>query len=182
MARYIAFLRAINVGGHVVKMQRLKALFQALGFMGVETFIASGNVIFHSRSKSAATLETKIEAHLQGELGYEVKTFIRTDAEVREISAHSPFEEAAPSAVSTLYIGLLKNAPTRDAIERLLGANSDVDDFSIHGRQLYWRCRVSSQESAFSGAKLEKLLGMPITLRNANTLRRLAAKCPPARG
>ena len=43
MTRYIAFLRAINVGGHTVKMDQLRALFEELGLSNVETFIASGN-------------------------------------------------------------------------------------------------------------------------------------------
>lgn len=181
MPRYIAFLRAINVGGHIVKMQRLKQLFEQLGLDGVETFIASGNVIFNSRAKSAGALETKIEAHLQRELGYEVKTFIRSDAEVSEIAAHVPFKPLADASEATLYIGLLKSGPAADAIERLLAAQTEVDDFTVHKRELYWRCRVYLHESTFSGAKLEKMLGAPTTLRNVNTLLRLAAKYPPAR-
>ena len=50
MPRFIAFLRAINVGGHNVTMKELRGLFEALGLKSVETFIASGNVIFESRS------------------------------------------------------------------------------------------------------------------------------------
>ena len=84
--RYVAFLRAINVGGrHLVKMDALRRLFEELGFTNVETFIASGNVVFESKSRSAASLEKAIEAHLQKSLGYEVKTFIRSESEVAEI-------------------------------------------------------------------------------------------------
>jgi uncharacterized protein (DUF1697 family) len=65
MTRYFAFLRAINVGGgHVVKMDRLRQLFESLGFSNVETFIASGNVIFESSSRNAKNLEAKIEKAL----------------------------------------------------------------------------------------------------------------------
>ena len=176
MPRYIAFLRAINVGGHVVKMQRLKQLFELLGFADVETFIASGNVIFTSAAKNTATLETKIEGHLQRELGYEVKTFIRSDAELAAIDAEEPFAASADRDASTLYIGMLKAAPAREVEERLLAAQTASDEFRIIGRELYWRCCGLSSDSSFSGAKLEKTLGMPTTLRNANTIRRLAAK------
>jgi len=48
MPRYVALLRGINLGGHTVKMDRLKKLFEELGLKNVETFIASGNVIFES--------------------------------------------------------------------------------------------------------------------------------------
>ena len=82
MPRYIAFLRAINVGGHTVKMDALRELFEALGFEQVETFIASGNVIFETTETDTAALERRIETHLQAALGYAVATFLRSDAEV----------------------------------------------------------------------------------------------------
>lgn len=179
MPRYVAFLRAINVGGHVVKMERLRQLFTKLGFAGVETFIASGNIIFQSAARDAARLEGKIETALESELGYAVKTFLRTDAEVAEIAAHEAFEGARELAKGTLFIGLLKIAPLAADRERLLGACTATDEFHVDGRELYWFCRGKSNESAFPGAKLEKTLGMATTLRNSNTLRRLAAKYPP---
>ena len=179
MPRNIAFLRAINVGGHIVKMQRLKELFQQLGFDGVETFIASGNVIFRSSTKDSAALEEKIEKKLERELGYAVKTFIRSDVEVTQIAAQASLADAQPGA-ETLFIGFLKLAPTREVEQRLLAAQTPVDEFRIAGRELYWRCGGGSNESKFSGPALEKTLAMATTLRNANTVRRLAAKYPPA--
>jgi uncharacterized protein (DUF1697 family) len=76
MSRCIAFLRAINVGGHTAKMDDLRQLFQSLGFSGVETFLASGNVVFEATSRNTKALEKKIEKKLQEALGYEVATFI----------------------------------------------------------------------------------------------------------
>ena len=78
MTKYIAFLRSINVGGHTVKMDHLSKLFKALGFSSVETFIASGNVIFETTAKGTTILEKKIKEHLKKSLGYEVDTFLRT--------------------------------------------------------------------------------------------------------
>jgi uncharacterized protein (DUF1697 family) len=52
MTRYVALLRAINVGDHNVKMAHLRTLFDSLGVSNVETFIASGNVIFDSLAKN----------------------------------------------------------------------------------------------------------------------------------
>ena len=57
MTRYVAFLRAINVGGHIVKMETLRDLFTAHGLAKVETFIASGNVIFESKAAADKKLE-----------------------------------------------------------------------------------------------------------------------------
>src|SRR4028119_1216147 len=88
--RYVAFLRAINVGGRRVKMNHLRKLFEALGFVNVETFIASGNVIFGS-DEDPQILDRKIEDHLRGSLGYEVATFVGTASELENISRNRPF-------------------------------------------------------------------------------------------
>jgi hypothetical protein len=71
--RYIALLRGINVGGHTVKMDRLAKLFEEIGLKNVETFIASGNVIFESASNDADALERKVATHLERSLGYAVR-------------------------------------------------------------------------------------------------------------
>ena len=52
MPQYVAFLRAINVGGHIVKVQDLRRIFESCAFAGVETFIASGNVVFESSERA----------------------------------------------------------------------------------------------------------------------------------
>src|SRR5438093_11101582 len=91
MVRFIAFLRAINVGGHTVKMDDLRRLFESLGCSNPETFIASGNVIFESPVEDVRTLEKSIERHLRTALGYEVATFIRTAPELADIAKFQPF-------------------------------------------------------------------------------------------
>src|SRR5580765_8114539 len=91
MTRLVAFLRAINVGGHTVEMVKLKKLFEQLAFSGVETFIASGNVIFDAPKATPAALEKKIAAHLEKALGYEVGTFLRTPVELAAVLAHRAF-------------------------------------------------------------------------------------------
>jgi uncharacterized protein (DUF1697 family) len=180
MPRYVAFLRAINVGAHIVKMERLCALFEELGFANVETFIASGNVIFESRAKSALALERKIEAHLLEALGYEVMTVVRTDNEVAAIAAHRPFPEAETAAEgAAVYIAFLAAPPNPEAAATLLAHRGAVDEFKIQGREIYWLCRTRFSESAFSGARLEKMLGARTTVRNSSTIRKIAAKYPP---
>ncbi|HEX2091694.1 MAG TPA: DUF1697 domain-containing protein [Longimicrobiaceae bacterium] len=173
MQRYVAFLRAINVGGHTVKMDRLRGLFGELGLAGVETFIASGNVIFETAEGDLQGLERRIERHLRQALGYEVATFIRSASELTAIAAHRPFP-ASETEGALLYVALLPSPPDDEALRRLLAFRSEVDDFHVHGREVYWLCRKKTSESAFSGALLERALGMPATLRNVTTLRKLA--------
>jgi uncharacterized protein (DUF1697 family) len=178
--RYVAFLRAINVGGHVVKMDRLRALFESLKLANVETMIASGNVLFDApAAQRADALEHRIEQHLKKSLGYEVATFLRTPDEIGSIVAHEPF--APDSSAHAIYVAFLKAPLTNDARQKLLGFSNDVDEFSANGREVYWKARAKVSESTFSGAQLEKTLGMPATMRNITTVRKLGAKCAPAR-
>ncbi len=139
MRRYVAFLRAINVGKHQVKMEELRRYFEPLEFSNVSTFIASGNVIFEAH-EPADELEGRIEQHLEQCLGYAVGTFIRDESEIKAIAEHDPFGDDGTS-----YVVLLRQAPDRQTRERIEQLSSDV-------------------------------LRREHTIRNANTLRRLAAR------
>ena len=177
MPKYVAFLRAINVGGHTVKMDQLRTLFEAVGFAGVETFIASGNVIFQSKSTNTASLEKKIEQHLLKVLGYEVRTFVRAIAELAAVANHQPFSEVELKATgNTLLVGFLAGQPSNEAKEKVLRLSGATDAFAINGREVYWLCRTRFGDSAVSGALLEKTLAQRATLRNMNTVVRIAAK------
>lgn len=95
MITYIAFLRGINIGGHRVKMERLRELFSELGFANVRTFIQTGNVFFETPTVKAtdrAALTSNIERHLHQALGYEVPVFLRTIAEVEHALELDPFK------------------------------------------------------------------------------------------
>jgi len=179
MPRYIAFLRAINVGGHTVKMDLLRTSFMSLGFSNVETFIARGNVVFESPAKSAQTLEKKIESHLQKSLGDDVRTFIRSSVEKAVIAQYRPCATSELDAAgNSLYIAVLPAPPRGEAKDTLMAFRTKDDDFHVNGHELCWLYRTKMTESAFTGAILENLLGMPATMRNATTVRKLSAKYP----
>jgi uncharacterized protein (DUF1697 family) len=176
MSRYIAFLRAINVGGHTVKMDVLRQHFATLGFSNVETFIASGNAVFETTAKDTRTLEQKIEKQLRAALGYEVATFIRTGAELKTIANYQPFSPSALKTAQALNVAFLAEAPDTASQQKLLALKSDIDDFHVQGREIYWLCRKKQSESTFSNAVLEKTLGRPSTIRGVSTIQKMAAK------
>lgn len=172
----MAFLRAINVGGHVVKMARLRELFGALGFLEVATVIASGNVLFSARSADRASLERKIERQLQGALGYEVATFLRAPEELADVAAYEPFPGQAPApGVQALSVMFLKAPLAASARNALLALQTSTDEFHVHRREAYWLCQGRISDSKVTGARLERALGGPTTIRNVTTVRKLAA-------
>lgn len=177
MPKYVAFLRAINVGGHLVKMDYLRTLFEGLRFRNVETFIASGNVIFETTARDTRAIEKKIEQHLFKNLGYEVATFVRPVAEVARVAEAKPFSAAELAGNgNTLYVGFLAAAPSQESCNELSKRANKLNDFSVIGREVFWLCRAKFSETDFSGARLEKILKMKTTLRNLNTAKRIAAK------
>lgn len=176
MSKYVAFLRAINVGGHTVKMDILRRLFESLGFASVETFIASGNIIFETKAGNIKTLEKKIETCLKEFLGYEVSAFIRTDAELGEIAKHKPFPQSQLDAAGALNVGFLSDPLDYAGKKKLMSLKTDIDDFNVHGREIYWLCKKKQSESKVSNVVIEKALGVKFTLRGVNTVRKLAEK------
>ncbi len=177
MARYIAFLRAINVGGRIVKMEALQAHFESLGFTDVETFIASGNVIFDAQGKEEA-LRHKIEAPLEAALGHEVTTFLRTPAEVCAVSQFAAFDAALMTSAQALNVAFLHEPLDEIARETLMELRTDIDEFSVNGREVYWLCRKKQSASKFSNALFERKLKVQTTFRGINTVRKLAEKYP----
>ncbi len=174
-SRYVALLAGINLGNRRVKMEVVRAAFTELGFTGVESFIASGNIIFESPPADVVKLEAKIEAGLLEALGYSVNTFLRTPPELADIVAHEPFaadELATPG--HTLTIGFLRRAVESHAASELVGLGTTMDAFHIHGRELYWLCRGKTTDSLVPWPRLSKALGVAATHRNITTVRKLA--------
>jgi uncharacterized protein (DUF1697 family) len=176
MTRYIAFLRAINVGGHTIKMEILRQLFESFGFSEVQTFIASGNVIFGSIAQDPAVLELRISAGLQSALGFDVATFLRTAEELAPIASYQPFPQAELDAAVANNIIFLPGPLDDPAKQKLMKLRTDIDRFSVHAREVYWLCHRKQSQSTFSNAVLEKTLGTKSTIRGVNTILKLAAK------
>jgi uncharacterized protein (DUF1697 family) len=171
--RYIAFLRAINVGGHTVKMDRLRGLFEEMGLRNVETFIASGNVLFDSAAKPPS-LESKIERQLEAALGFPVATFLRTADEVRLLGKFEVFPGAAELPKPHLVqVGFLKAQPAAATLAAIDALCDDVNRFRAVGRELHWHSSDRVTILRLTGPVLERKLGAQVTFRSVNTVRRL---------
>ena len=173
--RYVAFLRAINVGGRNVKMEQLRRIFESIGLTNVETVIASGNVVFDSTSGSGRAIEKKLQAKLEAALGYTVTTYVRSMEELSAIAGHKPFRKAPNTA--TLFIAFAAEEPSSERQEKLLSQQGKTDKLSFRSREIYWLCLTRYSDSKFSGPVLEKILGMPVTVRNVRTVERIAQGC-----
>ena len=177
MAHRVAFLRAVNVGGHTIRMADLRTSFEKVGFEGVATFIASGNVLFDSAEADDEKLERVIERALEADYGYPIETFVRSMGELAAVTERDPFDRKDPASDGrSVYIAFLGRRPTTEAAKRLVALATDDDTFAVVGREAYWLRRGGIGTSRFSAGFLEKTLGMPATLRGLPTITRLLAK------
>jgi uncharacterized protein (DUF1697 family) len=173
MPRYAALLRAINVGGHTVKMDELRKLFESVPLKRVESVIASGNILFDATSTDTLKLESRIEAKLEKALGYEVGTYVRTGPELAAVAALEPFELGADDKVHVVF---LREPLSAAAEQQVLALATSYDDFFVAGREIYWRTRGRSSDSLVKPAAFGRAVGMPGTARNVTTVRKLAEK------
>jgi uncharacterized protein (DUF1697 family) len=173
MTKYIAFLRAINVGGTtLIKMTELKKMFESFGLENVQTYIQTGNVLFESAEKSIASLEEQIEGQLEKAVGKRIQVFVRTLREVVQMAGNCPFD---PKESETAYVVILREKPGRKNIEALMTFCSDADDFAVVGKDAY-NLRRDRDRSIFTNNWIEKILAVPGTTRNLTTIKKLAEK------
>jgi uncharacterized protein (DUF1697 family) len=174
--QYVAFLRAVNVGGNTVKKERLVELFEEVGLDGVETFIASGNVRFCSEEEDIDTLEAEIEAHMVESLGWQADTFVRSVGHLAGILVDRPWADEEPAKGETLSVMFAGRPFTEEERAAVRALDTPTDRFDVLGRELYWFCRIRTSESPVKPAVLAKAAGQPVTSRNLNTIRRLVEK------
>ena len=184
MPRHIALLRGINVGGHRVKMDHLRALFGEMGFTDVATFIASGNVIFDTPSADTRALESQVEGHLESALGFPVATFIRSAPELEHVAERA--REACASVGhdgpdASTYVLFAKDALHADAISTLRELESEYDRFVVEGREAFWLLAGKlSNSPLFKGSAVTRALGdVEHTARNLSSVEKLLARHGP---
>jgi uncharacterized protein (DUF1697 family) len=157
-------------------MQSLRQVFESLGFSKVATFIASGNVVFERTTKETKTLERKIERALKEALGYEVRTFVRGEAELVKIAAYRPFTQSKFDETWHSNIIFLADNLNEKLKQDVNALGTNTDAFEVHGREIYWIRRRKQNGALFSTVPFEKILGPAFTVRGANTIKRIVSK------
>lgn len=164
MIKYIALLRAVNVGGTgKLPMAELKAMCVEAGFAGVQTYIASGNVVFKSAA-SPAEVKAALEGRLLAYAGKPVGAAVRTAEEMAAVLAANPFPDAAPNRTVAIF---LDAQPPADALERATGAKDE--EMRLGAREIYVHYGDGMADS-----KLRIPAAKDGTARNMNTVARLA--------
>jgi uncharacterized protein (DUF1697 family) len=109
MTTYVALLRGIMPMNPNMKGEKLKGVFESLGFKNVSTVIASGNVVFDSPSKNTAELEAKIERELPKRLGFKSTTIIRSREDLMRLVRGNPFKGVKDEKPKYLIVTFFKD-------------------------------------------------------------------------
>lgn len=166
----MAFLRAINVDGRRVAKDELISVFVELGMTDVDTFLASGNVLFTPTPPADAEL---IAAALEDALGYPVPTTVRSSDEVQHIAEHNPFSSEEITAVAGKpQVILLFTPPTDAQRQAVLDRAHPADRLFFDAQEIHWLPPGGISDSAMNLNAISRELG-PITVRTANTMVRL---------
>jgi uncharacterized protein (DUF1697 family) len=163
MTTYIALLRAVNVGGAArLLMSELKAMCVAEGFAKVQTYIASGNVLF-SVNRSEAAVKAALEKRLHVHVGKPVGVVIRTAKEMAAVLEGNPFPRHPAKWTVAVF---LDAAPRPDALASVKGCNDEK--LCLGRREIY-----IAYGSGIAHSRLEIPAARFGTARNINTIARL---------
>jgi uncharacterized protein (DUF1697 family) len=174
MARWVALLRGINVGGNKrVAMADLRELVEALGHDDVETLLQSGNVVFSSAERSGDALAGELTTAIADELGMDVTVLVRSGRELAEVVAANPFPDAVAEP-KNLHAAFVSAAPAKAAVAAIDRSALGNDDFAVGPGVVYLRYTAGMQGSPLTKHVTEKTLGVTMTARNWNTVTKLA--------
>lgn len=179
MARYLALLGSINVGGNRIKMADLKAALEKAGFADVATVAASGNVIL-TDERDPSMLEVRLESTVEGNFGFKSCAMVRTADEVRAAIDENPFHGTGPQHGSDKMVHsiFLSQQPEKSAVDALIAehASKGSERLALGDRVLFLDYVHGVGVSDLSNKVLERRLGCKGTARNMNSLKNILSK------
>ena len=175
--RLIALWRGINVGPNKrIAMADLRALLSSLGYTDVQTILQSGNAVFTNPGKAAPTaVAARIEQAVAKQLGVESKIVVRTAADIAAVITANPLRKIATDP-SRHLVGFLSDTPSAVGLKAFAALDIPApDEVRLIARELYLWCPKGVLDSPFSKVDWRRQLGVDVTMRNWNTVSKIAA-------
>jgi uncharacterized protein (DUF1697 family) len=174
MITHIAFLRAVNVGGNMLKMEHLREMFAELGFADVKTYLQSGNVLFSAKG-TPAQLAARIEQRVSEVTRLPVSVIVRTPDELQRIIAANPFAKEAGAAPKTVHVTFLAAEAPKAAAAAISKLQSGADRWHLARADIYLHCPGGYGRTKLNNTALERVIGVRATTRNWSTVTTLYA-------
>jgi len=172
MNTYIALLRGINLGKHnALRMADLRALFADLGYLDIQTYIQTGNVIFRSpESIHPKQLNRQLDKAMMTAFGFSVPVILKTLDAFTALINNNPFAIQG-AGTDRLHLTFLEEHPSEDLRRMLLSYSEQFlpDRFILVGDHLYIYCAQNYRDTKLGNHFFEKKLKLYTTTRNWNT-------------
>jgi len=163
MAKYVGFLRAVNVGGTgKLPMSELRQMCEDMGFKDVKTYIASGNVVFTS-DKTVKAVKTSLETALENYAGKKVGVIVRSAANIKNVLEKNPFSDKKPNQTVALF---LDHKPDKSMLDTVTGQRDE--EILLGDKEIYIH-----YDSGMGTSKLKFPAQKMGTARNFNTIAKM---------
>lgn len=172
MYTFIALFRGINVGGHnSLPMRELIELLENMGLENVRTYIQSGNVIFQSTKQLSASFSTDISLAVENLKGFEPGVLLLSPKEFQTAIDKCPFSS---DEGKLLHFFFLSEMPKEPELEYLEALKSETEEYRLINKVFYLYAPDGVGRSKLA-AKVEKAMGVPVTARNWNSVRKICS-------
>lgn len=176
MPGYIVLLRAVNVGKRQLKMADARAVLSDHGFGDVESHIQTGNFFVSSPLRSVPGLEAEVGRVLSAHAGFDIVAIARRPAELPALLAEVDRIPEQVEGETSRYVSFCTTAPTVAASKELHAQEVERERATVIGKDVLMEFAVPFNEAKLTGARIEKILGVPGTARNITVVRALAQK------
>jgi uncharacterized protein (DUF1697 family) len=174
MTTFVALLRAVNVGGNnKLPMSTLRASLETAGFDDVVTYIQSGNVVLKAPERSSEVVARRVEAAITAQIGITIDVLIRSAKELASVIKANPYVGRVPD-VTKLHVLFLDRKPNTAALDALAQKPFEPDEFTAGRSEVYLHCPDGVGRSKLVIAIGPKLAPAVATMRNWNTVTKLA--------
>ncbi|MGH9515146.1 MAG: DUF1697 domain-containing protein [Terriglobales bacterium] len=171
MPVFIALLRGINIGPHKrMKMEKLRACCEEIGFEGVKTYIQSGNVVFKAPKLSPARLSKKLGECIVKDFGFSCEVILRRREEMKSIIDHNPFTKERGIDLSRLHVVFLSKPAATTALKKLQELTLTPDRTHSSGKEIYFYFPNGVSGSSLWKHPLDRVTGVAGTMRNWKTV------------
>jgi uncharacterized protein (DUF1697 family) len=172
MARFIALLRAVNVGGRKLPMAELRELCAGLGWSEVETYIQSGNIVFTASAEPAA-LERALEASVSERYGFHSDVMVRTASEWGKLLSANPLADESESEPNRMLVGVPKGKLKPGAAAAIAAKAQAGERVEEAGGALWFHYPAGVGTSKITPSLIDRAAGSPVTARNWRTMLKL---------
>jgi uncharacterized protein (DUF1697 family) len=174
MTVVISMLRGVNLGGQkILRMDTLRALYEALKFEDVATFIQSGNVVFRTKERDLGKIAKRIGDAIEQSFGFRPEVVLRTAEEMRGVIARNPFAGRTDVEPNRLLVWFLSSAPDVEARKKLETVKRQQEELHLHERELFIYFPDGQGKSKLSLPSVDRALKVLGTGRNWNSVMKL---------